>query len=246
LHAKWRYVRTRLLLWLGVFTGALLAWLRVVRSHTKHPATVQVVPADRAGRFDDGGTLGVVTGGRAAGGLTGGSGDGTTVLDHDPNGVHSARATSSVPGAWLADAPYLGAALPRADGSAPSPDYTVKGNPGSMLYHTTESPYYRRTKAGAWFRTEEDAQRAGFSRWSRRPRGPTTPSPEPGPYPGSIQPRADGSSPAGGFAVKGDTTSMLYHTADSPQYAVVEAGVWFRSEADARRAGFATWKKTAG
>jgi hypothetical protein len=239
---NWRYLRTRLLLLLSVLAGALLAWLRLVRLRTKHAPAVQVAHTDRAGRFVDGSTLGVVTGGWAAASLAGGSGGGTALLDHDPDDARSGRHTTSGPDAWLTDAPYPGAALPRADGSAPSPDYTVKGNPGSMLYHTTASPYYRRTKAGAWFRTEEDAQRAGFSRWSRRPRGPTTPSPEPGPYPGSVQPRADGSSPTGGFAVKGDTTSMLYHTADSPQYAVVEAGVWFRSETDARRAGFTTWK----
>lgn len=57
-------------------------------------------------------------------------------------------------------------ALP--DGSAPSDDYTIKGNADSMLYHTTRSPYFRRTKAEVWFRTESDAERGGFTAWNRR------------------------------------------------------------------------------
>ena len=31
---------------------------------------------------------------------------------------------------------------------------------------------------------------------------------------------------------------MTYHTRESPRYAVTEAEVWFRNEADAERAGF--------
>ncbi|MGH3728535.1 MAG: hypothetical protein ACRDTU_07250, partial [Micromonosporaceae bacterium] len=57
-------------------------------------------------------------------------------------------------------------ALP--DGSAPSDHYTVKGNAHSMLYHTRRSPYFGRTRADVWFRTEEDAERGGFTAWNRR------------------------------------------------------------------------------
>ena len=49
-------------------------------------------------------------------------------------------------------------------------EYTIKGNTTSMLYHTTASPYYRRTKAEVWFRTDEDARRAGFTAWAPRKR----------------------------------------------------------------------------
>jgi large subunit ribosomal protein L4 len=64
--------------------------------------------------------------------------------------------------------PYgSGSAAPLADGSAPA-GFTIKGNADSMLFHTTDSPYYGRTKAEAWFATEADAERAGFKRWDRK------------------------------------------------------------------------------
>ena len=61
-----------------------------------------------------------------------------------------------------------GSATPLADGSAPSGEYTVKGNADSMLFHTIESPYYGRTKAEVWFKNEKDAEAAGFTAWNRR------------------------------------------------------------------------------
>ncbi len=64
--------------------------------------------------------------------------------------------------------PYPGSALPAADGSAPHRDYIVKGNSRSLLYHTDESPYFSRTKAGVWFRSAEEAENAGFAPWNRR------------------------------------------------------------------------------
>ena len=53
---------------------------------------------------------------------------------------------------------------PGADGSGPS-GWTVKGNEDSMLYHSPESPAYDVTVAEVWFRDEETAEAAGFSRW---------------------------------------------------------------------------------
>ena len=67
-----------------------------------------------------------------------------------------------------------GSAEPLADGAAPSEEYVIKGNADSMLYHTTASPYYGRTIAEVWFRTEEDAQRAGFTAWNQRRRKKVT------------------------------------------------------------------------
>ncbi len=57
-----------------------------------------------------------------------------------------------------------GSASPGADGSGPS-GWTVKGNEDSMLYHSPASPAYDVTVAEVWFRDEETAQAAGFSRW---------------------------------------------------------------------------------
>ncbi|WP_137120561.1 50S ribosomal protein L17, sunset domain variant [Segeticoccus rhizosphaerae] len=52
-------------------------------------------------------------------------------------------------------------AAPLEDGSAPE-GFTVKGNAGSMKYHTTESQWYDQTDAEVWFRTAEAAEAAGF------------------------------------------------------------------------------------
>jgi hypothetical protein len=49
---------------------------------------------------------------------------------------------------------------------APAPD--IKGNEATMLFHTTESPYYGRVRADAWFESEDEARAAGYSRWDER------------------------------------------------------------------------------
>jgi hypothetical protein len=69
--------------------------------------------------------------------------------------------------AWT-PGPYPGSARPQADGSAPAERFTIKGNPGSMLYHTPDSPYFSRTKAEVWFSSTDDAEAAGFTGWNKR------------------------------------------------------------------------------
>ena len=48
------------------------------------------------------------------------------------------------------------------DGSAPSEEFTIKGNKDSGKYHTTDSQWYDQTIAEVWFTTEEAAENAGF------------------------------------------------------------------------------------
>jgi uncharacterized membrane protein ArfC len=64
------------------------------------------------------------------------------------------------------DEPY-GAGSIRVKPTATAPDggYPIKGNEDSMLYHTTESPSYKRTIAEVWFRDVPTAEAAGFNRW---------------------------------------------------------------------------------
>jgi large subunit ribosomal protein L22 len=67
-----------------------------------------------------------------------------------------------------ADADYQagewpGSVLPAEDGSGPE-THLVKGNADSMLFHTSDSRYYKVTKAEVWFDTEENAEAAGFAR----------------------------------------------------------------------------------
>ncbi|WP_405060671.1 hypothetical protein OG474_03285 [Kribbella sp. NBC_01505] len=58
----------------------------------------------------------------------------------------------------------------------PPDGFTIKGNAQSMLFHTPDSPYYGRTKAEVWFRTEADAERAGFTKYLRKPRKSAAPN----------------------------------------------------------------------
>ncbi len=60
-----------------------------------------------------------------------------------------------------------GSAKSLPDGSAPE-GFTIKGNADSGLFHTKESPWYGRTKAEAWFDTEDSAKAAGFTSWRDR------------------------------------------------------------------------------
>jgi hypothetical protein len=87
-----------------------------------------------------------------------------TLFD-DPEPAPEAQQDDVVPagryGAGSADAvPHQG----------PPDGFTIKGNAQSMLFHTPDSPYYGRTKPEVWFRTEADAERAGFSKYVRKPR----------------------------------------------------------------------------
>lgn len=58
---------------------------------------------------------------------------------------------------------WAGSVLPDADGNGPD-THLIKGNADSMLYHTTDSRYYKVTKAEVWFDTEANAEAAGFSK----------------------------------------------------------------------------------
>lgn len=142
------------------------------------------------------------------------------------------------------DGPYgSGSAKAGSGGSGPA-GWTIKGNEDSMLYHTTDSPWYDRTIAEVWFREETVAAAAGFTRWDkgRAAAGTAKFADVPaGPYGvGSAKAGAGGSGPAG-WAIKGNEDSMLYHTADSPAYDATIAEVWFGDEETAVAAGFARW-----
>ncbi len=56
-----------------------------------------------------------------------------------------------------------GAAAANEDGSAPE-GYTVKGNADSNLYHEPDGQWYDQTVAEVWFKTAEDAEKAGFKK----------------------------------------------------------------------------------
>ena len=47
-------------------------------------------------------------------------------------------------------------------GEEPPAGYDIKGNAGSMKFHTTDSQWYEATKAEVWFNSAEAAEAAGF------------------------------------------------------------------------------------
>ncbi|MDO5739698.1 MAG: hypothetical protein Q4P07_06070 [Ornithinimicrobium sp.] len=105
--------------------------------------------ADGAGAVYDGDGVGLVDGAAEAPTTDAGQGFGAPVF------------TEAVYGA--------GSAEPAEDGSGPA-GWEVKGNAGSMLFHTAESPSYRDVRAEVWFESEEAARNAGFAHWDRRRR----------------------------------------------------------------------------
>jgi len=56
-----------------------------------------------------------------------------------------------------------GSAAPNEDGSAPS-GFDIKGNADSMKYHEPDGQWYDQTVAEVYFRTAEDAEKAGFTK----------------------------------------------------------------------------------
>jgi uncharacterized membrane protein ArfC len=57
---------------------------------------------------------------------------------------------------------------------------------------------------------------------------------------GSIRVSARAQAPTG-YTIKGDKDTGRYFTLDSPQYAAIEAEVWFANEDSAAKAGFLHW-----
>lgn len=151
--------------------------------------------------------------------------------------------------------PVPGAALPNADGSAPSGGYTIKAVDASKRFHDSSSPVYSVVQADLYFRDPEDATAAGFQNWvlgrkvavpaaAASPHAAAAPTPAApvAPYAGSVLAEADGSAPVAGYAIKAVTGSKRFHDACSPVYAVLRADLYFRDAEDASAAGFRYWK----
>jgi large subunit ribosomal protein L4 len=124
--------------------------------------------------------------------------------------------------------------------------FPIKGNASSNLYHLPGTAFYGRTIAEVWFATEADAEAAGFTRPESQQGDDAPDAADATADAVSLEPYGSGSyialagdlQPAG-FAIKGNADSMLYHTPGSAFYDRTIAEVWFATEADAERAGFA-------
>lgn len=88
----------------------------------------------------------------------------------DTTAADSQAGSGAAGGAVFAESIYgAGSAEPLEDGSGPA-GWNVKGNAGSMLFHTEDSPSYDAVRAEVWFESEEAARAAGFAHWDRRRR----------------------------------------------------------------------------
>ena len=58
---------------------------------------------------------------------------------------------------------------------------------------------------------------------------------------GSVRVAATATAPDGGYTIKGNEDSMLYHTHRQPVVQQTIAEVWFRDVETAEKAGFARW-----
>ncbi|HVX55397.1 F0F1 ATP synthase subunit B [Nocardioides sp.] len=88
----------------------------------------------------------------------------------DPVAAVQATPAQQPQAAAVAEAPvreFPGAVKAPADGSQPD-GYIVKGNAESMLYHAPGGRWYDTTQAEYWFRSEEDAIAAGFTKAGTR------------------------------------------------------------------------------
>ena len=78
--------------------------------------------------------------------------------------VPAAAAVASVAAPALPTAPFgPGSVRANDDGAAPAAEYGVKGKTATRVFYAPGSPYYSRTRADVWFRTDDDARAAGFT-----------------------------------------------------------------------------------
>ncbi|SDF64191.1 hypothetical protein SAMN05216553_102461 [Lentzea fradiae] len=83
-----------------------------------------------------------------------------------PNGSTPAQGSSArfqQPEGFNPRSPFgPGSVLPKSDGHAPAPDFAVKATLTGRRYYTEGSSHFGDTRADVWFRTEADAEKAGF------------------------------------------------------------------------------------
>jgi large subunit ribosomal protein L17 len=59
---------------------------------------------------------------------------------------------------------YAGSSVPLENADKAPEGFPIKGNEGSMKYHTPDGQWFDQTTAEVWFDTEESAQAAGFTK----------------------------------------------------------------------------------
>jgi len=235
---------------LSFILGLLLTFAFLIKRVTREVPIY--APLGRGPKVSASGAGDLAAGAAAEGSAKGGSGAATLAAGAAAAGAVSS-ASKSVKADIADESPYgAGSVRLAAAGKLGPSGYTIKGNEDSMLYHTTESPFYDVTDAEVWFKEPSHAEAAGFTRWDlvggsgaggSEAKTAKFATVDPGPYGiGSAKAGAGGSGPTG-WTIKGNEDSMLYHTTDSPSYKQTIAEVWFADEETASKAGFTPWHK---
>lgn len=170
---------------LSFLLGSLITWA-VMRATRKPKVEVTQERLDGTTMDDRMGRTGTTTTAAAAG-TAGAPRETSRMRDASPEASRMRNAAPKAPGdkatamagsgsamRMVQPGEFPGSARSNADGSAPSPEYTVKGDVQSLLYHTPDSPSYRDMRAEVWFRSTIEAERAGFVAWNRNPRDART------------------------------------------------------------------------
>ena len=128
------------LMTLAFLVGLVVTFALMIRRVTREVPVSHTVSA----------ALGAAAGGAAAAAVGGAA----------TAGVENAGAAKLV-GDTL-ERPYGPGSVRVAAGAVAPAGHTIKGNEDSMLYHTTDSPWYGQTIAEVWFDSAEAAEAAGF------------------------------------------------------------------------------------
>jgi F-type H+-transporting ATPase subunit b len=95
------------------------------------------------------------------------SGDPVAAVQAAPAAPAEPAAAPAGTATLVEDGGFAGAVRAPADGSQPE-GFTVKANAESMLFHAPGGRWYDSAQAEYWFRTEEDAVAAGFTKAGTR------------------------------------------------------------------------------
>jgi large subunit ribosomal protein L17 len=84
----------------------------------------------------------------------------TKAAEDDAKVEETTEATETTEAAALPE----GAIAANEDGSSPDETYVVKGNADSGKYHEADGQWFEQTHAEFWFKSAEDAEKAGFTK----------------------------------------------------------------------------------
>jgi hypothetical protein len=135
------------------------------------------------------------------------------------------------------------AAAHPAPGSDQQVAEAVPGEPGVVPAASTEGPPARRIRqpADSALAALDSGLIGHVTSFGAAAAAVSAVVTRPGPHAGSALPTAGGSAPSDEYSIKANEGSRKYHAPDSPYYVRTRGDLWFRTAADAEKAGFMAW-----